>query len=514
MTTEMHKKLLADTNQQVEITPEYKRNLGLLGRFPTLGRYLKLENSKSANRYLWWQERRIHKALQEGNKVKAMKIWFEILKRSKVYQILIFHRTVKSWYWDWSTKKTEETLLEFMSKIRSWDLNLTIRRFYIEKKNGKLRPIGAPNWESRMISKAFTDIIYALTEKDRENNDMQHGYMKHRGVWSAILKAIKLFEAGYNCYEFDLKSFFNTVQPFIIFKRVADIHKNLAYSIGKIISGIYYQFEELKPEMELIVRKEEGPVIERRGVPQGLSLSPLLSTWALETYGNPETLVMYADDGLFFYKGNNNKFYHWINRLGVAGIRIAQEKSSEVGRTLNYCGYKLNIAERWIEDERGRIAWNDKNLEDFLKQGKIWNSDKEKQRYKWNWNIHKDSWINHLENKISIWDRICIIYKGYMYNESYKGYRTFIGRWGIWDINCSSSRCLNQLLGNIKYNWPLLSKVKPYEFFDTTIMEDTIRNKKKGKKYINNSTRTGVNRRYQEYMYFFNAKERKVNPRL
>jgi len=48
------------------------------------------------------------------------------------------------------------------------------------KKNGKMRPIGAPNYESRMISKAMTDLVYAVTEKGRV--DEQHGYMKKRGA--------------------------------------------------------------------------------------------------------------------------------------------------------------------------------------------------------------------------------------------------------------------------------------------------------------------------------------------
>jgi len=58
-------------------------------------------------------------------------------------------------------------------------MTLLINRFYIEKKNGKMRPIGAPNYESRMISKAFTDLIYSITEKDRCSE--QHAYMKKRG---------------------------------------------------------------------------------------------------------------------------------------------------------------------------------------------------------------------------------------------------------------------------------------------------------------------------------------------
>jgi len=64
--------------------------------------------------------------------------------------------------------------------MTAWDMKLLINRFYILKKNGKMRPIGAPNYESRMISKAMTDLVYAVTESGRV--DEQHGYMKKRGA--------------------------------------------------------------------------------------------------------------------------------------------------------------------------------------------------------------------------------------------------------------------------------------------------------------------------------------------
>jgi retron-type reverse transcriptase len=67
-----------------------------------------------------------------------------------------------------------------MNKMRAWDMKLLIHRFYIEKKNGKMRPIGSPNIESRMISKAFTDLIYSITENTR--NPDQHAYVKRKGA--------------------------------------------------------------------------------------------------------------------------------------------------------------------------------------------------------------------------------------------------------------------------------------------------------------------------------------------
>jgi len=41
------------------------------------------------------------------------------------------------------------------------------------------------------------------------------------------------------------------------------------------------------------------PHIIRRGLPQGLSLSPLLATMVLELFKPPKGLFLYADDGLF-----------------------------------------------------------------------------------------------------------------------------------------------------------------------------------------------------------------------
>lgn len=59
-------------------------------------------------------------------------------------------------------------------------MTLLINRYYIEKKNGKFRPIGAPNYESRMISKALTDLVYSMTENDR--SEEQHAYVRRKGA--------------------------------------------------------------------------------------------------------------------------------------------------------------------------------------------------------------------------------------------------------------------------------------------------------------------------------------------
>jgi len=68
---------------------------------------------------------------------------------------------------------------------------------------------------------------------------------------------------------------------------------------------VEYKFKEVHEEKELVFDKKVEhngkiiPHIIRRGLPQGLSLSPLLSTMVLELFKPPKGLFLYADDGLF-----------------------------------------------------------------------------------------------------------------------------------------------------------------------------------------------------------------------
>lgn len=47
--------------------------------------------------------------------------------------------------------------------------------------------------------------------------------------------------------------------------------------------------------------------MRRTGLPQGLSMSPILATLAIELLEPPKGLVMYADDGLIISDSNNKE---------------------------------------------------------------------------------------------------------------------------------------------------------------------------------------------------------------
>jgi hypothetical protein len=75
-------------------------------------------------------------------------------------------------------------------------------------------------------------------------------------------------------------------------------------------------------------------------MPQGLGISPLLSTLVLELLKAPEGLVMYADDGLHLAKTikEHAEFLKWTKQIGYMGITLAPEKSGKVLDKFKFLG--------------------------------------------------------------------------------------------------------------------------------------------------------------------------------
>lgn len=88
--------------------------------------------------------------------------------------------------------------------------------------------------------------------------------------------------------------------------KISEKSEMLADLVYGMLVRIHYTFKELKPEEELKPERElvyyKGQyraALVRKGLPQGLSVSPLLATLALEKVNIPDSVVMYADDGVY-----------------------------------------------------------------------------------------------------------------------------------------------------------------------------------------------------------------------
>jgi len=140
-------------------------------------------------------------------------------------------------------------------------------------------------------------------------HEMQHGYRYNKGTYTALLKVTEKVLSGYKIMEFDFKSFFNTITLTSIFKRIGMINGDLAYIITDMLAFNHIRFpkEGIQDEKEYERDPKDPTIFRKNGVPQGLSISPLVATMVLEDNVTPQNLVMYADDGLYFYEEENNQ---------------------------------------------------------------------------------------------------------------------------------------------------------------------------------------------------------------
>lgn len=475
MFSSLKKLILNDNTGQIGGSPNL-HGVNPLGRVPNVGLESLRNNNKKINRYLLYQERRLLRHLNEGNFEAVVLIFLILLKNSLSYQILLYHRAKSDWYWKKSASKVNDEFINVVNKLRAWDLTLYLKRFYVIKnkidgdRNGlrydsvsnplqageKLRPIGSPDIVSAVISKAFTNIITFIFNDSRGLS--QHGYRPELGTATAIMQIINLYISNPGCYimEFDFKSYFNKVSMNWVRYKLESKSMILSNVVGSILLKLEYIFKDLEKENELSfyglksVKGKTRPLIVRSGLPQGLSMSPLLSTLAMEFAPSHPGLVMYADDGIFI-SDDPEEFYFYMESLGGYGVSIEDSKTKLIDKSkpVKFLGFLINFEEEYVEYEGHRCAFNDKSLMEFLKKV---TSVYGKKPYRWEWNIEPESYIQKFRigwKELPIFDLIMTFFLGWLDWSSYKGKRYIAGK-GFFDIINSSSYCINLLFENSK----------------------------------------------------------------
>lgn len=256
----------------------------------------------------------------------------------------------------------------------------SIRRKYISKKNGKMRSLGIPTIEDRLIQQCLKQVLEPIVEAKFHNDS--YGFRPNRSTHNAMAKCYHYINIGKCNYvvDVDINGFFEHVNHGKLMKQLWNIgikDKRVLCIIGKM----------LRTEIE-------GEGIPNEGITQVGILSPLLANvvlneldWWIDSqwlgfqakqitnfgritdkpYKNnsnkfialkrtnlkPCFIVRYADDFKIFTDSYENamKLYHatkdWLKER--LKLEIRKEKSKVVNLKTSYSeflGFKIKVKEK------------------------------------------------------------------------------------------------------------------------------------------------------------------------